>query len=49
MIISFYIAGVLTLLAEHHLNTGWLLHALLAAGAIQVIISLINRHKLVKG
>jgi len=40
MIINFYIAAVLTLLAEHHLNTGWLVHALLAAGVCQILLTI---------
>ena len=45
MIINFYIAAVLTLLAEHHLNTGWLVHALLAAGVGQIVFTLITNMK----
>ena len=37
MIINFFIAIVLTMLTEHHLNTGWLVHALGVVGSVQIL------------
>ena len=43
MIVNFFTMAVVTLLAEHHLNTGWLLHAMGVAGALQIIVILLTK------
>ena len=42
MIINFWIAFVVTLLAYHHLNEEWILHGLAVVGLTQLLANLLK-------